>query len=377
MATINLSAPTLKELCVQHLLARDENIILTQTKEIRQSLDLELQRVEKKKMMINMIFCCLRDTGAYVYGGFLRDLLAAKPFRDIDIHFPNETSVQEYISELSRVVTITTVSDKGGESKYDESFSTKTIIVQKPQFSLHGENCGHHPQQDDGHSFLCGHHPQPDDELYIFIDLVWPNGVNIDGTTSQCYDFDVNMLRCDEPWTGSLYDNFTSLTVRNPNCKLTSVVDNIHNRQFVVLSRGRLLYDHDNIDSCIHRYSRQGKKLLLRMAKMKKRGWTCLNDNICSNPMCILAPGELYYDYLSDKHDKIKEEKQRDKLEEGQWKIGEQWIIEEQWLCEKQVTKRNQRKKIEKDQKQLAKLNQRKKIEKDQKQLAKQKSKVR
>jgi len=138
------------------------------------------------------------------------------------------------------------------------------------------------------------------------------------------------------------------------------VFNNICNKQFVVLSSDgkpliahknrwlKVMTDHDGTIigyksntmgpqwteekcfDCVHRDS-SGLKLMKRIDKMLKRGWTCLNEP-CKNPECIMAPTELVSAYNQHLAWERLERLQKKKDEISRQRYIRSYIRDQTWI---------------------------------------------
>ncbi|XWV25507.1 hypothetical protein QJ856_gp0250 [Tupanvirus deep ocean] len=325
---------SLMTLCIDNL--QRQNPYLIQkiiTKMFDPTFDKSLNILkEKTELVVNALnrlliksicYTCKHDDYLYLYGGAIRDMLNDEKPHDYDVKVCSEKCAIKFINKLKEYYNV-------------------NIIRQ------HYIGC---------YSFYVQHTNIP--EVEIRFDVTYPTAFS-----NKNYDIDVNMLKFNISKYGNKVTaiNLTNVILINDECNLKHVVRNIHRKQFVVLdNKGRpntchnkmwrevifnesgevvdcssfLLkgFNPDNkeiIDSCdcIHRRSQRGRKLLQRIEKMLKRGWTMLNEP-CFNPDCVLAQLELveaYNAYVLEKkeEERRKREEERRKREEKRRKREEE-----------------------------------------------------
>nr|WBF71034.1 hypothetical protein [Megavirus caiporensis] len=223
-----------------------------------------------------------------VYGGYYRDYLAELPFNDLDIRFRCLNDIKIYI----------------------EHFLPFTCVNINNSYSY----CGCVTLMISNLDTI---------DIKLRLDLTYPVKEYMYSTGEKCFktrqDFDVNLLTS----TKSIYNlDGNSFMRLGKYCQVENIIENCRNRRFVVLTGlGRpiikhhhtyikiyrdnfglitsIQYNHpdNNQYDCISRNSKQGMKLLERIDKMINYGWTIANHP-CENPDCILAPSELYEEYL-------------------------------------------------------------------------------
>ncbi|XWV26845.1 hypothetical protein QJ857_gp0205 [Tupanvirus soda lake] len=258
------------------------------------------------KLLTNSVChkCTFGET-MYLYGGAIRDALNDKKPNDYDIRVCSEKCAIKIINKLKKHYNV-------------------KIIRQ------HYIGC---------YSFYAQHTTIP--EVEIRFDVTYETAF-----TNKHYDIDVNMLKykINRYCHGVADINPSNVILVNDKCNLKNVIRHIHRNEFVVLDNmgrpkschnklwreavfnksGEIVDCHsfllkglhpDNkelIDSCdcIHRRSQRGRKLLFRIQKMLKRGWTMLNEP-CSNPDCVLAPMDLVEAYATFVAEKREEERRR------------------------------------------------------------------
>jgi len=185
-----------------------------------------------------------RDFNAMIYGGFPRSWHERVPANDIDVRFKNREHLEECISQLIGLYNVEILVTRGDE---DTIFSK-----------------------------ICVQHLNHND-LNVYCDFSWFSDI---ASKNAKYDFDVNQLCMIEGGIGLLpgIDN----DVRN-------VIENIVRREFIVLDAfGMNSLEHETNAQCILQNTAEGKGIFLRIQKMIKRGWTCINEP-CKNWNCILA----------------------------------------------------------------------------------------
>lgn len=227
------------------------------------------QYLSLKNVMIQTLFINMRSDNGYVFGGYLRDQNADIEFNDIDIRFADAVSANNFIESLQEIYNVLIVSQ--------HYYGCCSIRVQSKVLRY----------------------------SYVDVDVTFETG------RRNRFDLDVNMLASRDPEK--------ELTIYNHRCTIHNILKNIRQRKFIALDKhGSPSLEHhlnscyvaigdsdqltfifstviagdQNSCTCIHRRSYRGRKILQRIWKMEKRGWTCVNKT-CLNPECILAQPNL------------------------------------------------------------------------------------
>lgn len=267
----------------------------------------DIKKIDKFRKIIRYIlrilYKCKTLRNPIINGGFVRDYYCRYDlnFNDIDIKFRDMHALNYFVSELANIYNV--------------------IICDEKSVNIHPK-----PEQ----RIIC-HHCNPDHEDIsnneynnAFVKTIKiedkTNGVSIqmDLTLQNefrtLYDFDVNMLGLRKKKLLYIDRNHSTNSE-----EFLKVLTHIKNKEFVVLSNNKsklchadasysryisdihtTRYNCSKIDGdCICRNSNRGKKLQTRILKMQKRGWKMLNEP-CTNPLCFLAPIELYEKYTKD-----------------------------------------------------------------------------
>ncbi|CAH6421819.1 Hypothetical protein KVN_LOCUS507 [uncultured virus] len=247
-----------------------------------------IEHIEHKKFVENFLKFCSRKEYCTIFGGYLRDNICALNFKEIDIKFENEEFTKKFINSLRDIYSC--YFKRTRSLKNCNSFGCIQIrIAPKPLLDK---------------SIILNIF-----EIFIDIDLVFPISTRISCIEKQIgLDFDVNQL--------IMRENQISV---NPNCGLTysSIFKNINSKEFLVLDSFGKTFEHKNLHQCVSIKSNRGRKIFLRINKMEKKGWTCINKQTCFiNHECILANRKTITDFI------YKQDKKRIQDEiQNYWKI--------------------------------------------------------
>ncbi|AGF84919.1 hypothetical protein QJ854_gp863 [Moumouvirus goulette] len=270
--------------CTSHyLLSTIPDSVIIKPQQIYTSRDLIIKRIIKISRKFPV---------SYIFGGFHRDLFAKMPFKDIDISFLRRRYAIDFIQAI--------------QSEYFIKFL-------KPSYNSRG-------------CFTICVQEMNNPQINVHFDVVYEMDDFGDVFLVKYFDFDVNMLESHKHTSSTNYSKY--LRSSNSHCNVKNIIDNCVKKQFIVLDyygRPEIIHNPEYIISfdlegnvlglkrhnilskreykssksecnCINRQTSRGKKLLLRIKKMKSRGWSCLNEK-CMNPLCIMAPTYLYQKY--------------------------------------------------------------------------------
>lgn len=305
------------------------------------------------KRLICKLHCSRCHNDGYVYGGAIRDGLNKENPHDFDMRLCSQTCAVQFIKIL--------------EQHYHVQIWRQHYI-----------GCI---------SFCVQHRKHP--EVEIAFDITYKTEF-----TNTNFDLDINMLkiRLSKYINGKCYNKvrLSNLNAQSNKVDVEDVVHNIHRKQFIVLSQdGRAITCHFkvwqeiivNLDGevidchsfliksvigendqlpnptqvdparcnsngiivfpakadCISRYSQRGRGLLNRIAKMKARGWTCINE-FCMNPDCVLASNEVVQAYkklVDDKREKARliKESERKIKDEAKLKAQKKRLIKRHYYA--------------------------------------------
>ena len=225
--------------------------------------------------------------GAHVFGGYERDRLAGDMPNDIDLFFPFEKC-------LSRIVL-----QKMPQSEWRYYLGNDSINRFLDDVKLMGP-VRHVPNSYEHNNCLtCRSEVEiPIMDTYhkpiiVGLDMTRPSecspGLSDEDmaefraryTNAVVADMDVNMAE------RYMVNGKIVCGSKNPKCNYEEIVEHCRAKQFVVLdSTGAPVLKHTSSNCCIDRNTPQGKLIVERIAKMKARGWTCLNEP-CTNKLCV------------------------------------------------------------------------------------------
>ena len=293
------NVPALTFLCMEVYLKKHAGKFVNQIPSGYQDVvDRHLGLVAHREELIGKVFCTMKKVGAYVFGGYLRDMVAGIKFNDIDIRVKSDNEKQSFISEILEFADIF-VENKN----IYPCFTCTNIRVQS----------------------RCQRN------IWLDIDLTLETNFELGCKVylHSSFDFDVNMLKSKSP--------DKSLKLINKHCNMPDIFKNISQKEFVILDKiGQPSFQHwissfdmiakktaDDIQgretptnygdtwtfvpnssseitesTCISRSCLQGRNLLRRIEKMERRGWFCINKT-CDNPNCIAAIPDMRQAYVA------------------------------------------------------------------------------
>ena len=228
--------------------------------------------------MISIIKYHVEKHQAYNYGGYIRDQVAKRFFRDIDICFPSRQKFVLFREDLKKDMYFS-ISDV--RKSYTRGGTIRVSDMGTIQISGHEIGCS--VCLDINYSKKTNHSTE----------LARKNASGLKVLIQERRDFDVNCLA----WYGETRE----LKLTNPHCVMSDVIRNCKRKQLVMLDAdSRPSIVHKRRNQCIDANSVRGQKLLARMEKMKRRGWRVLNEP-CRNPNCIMATKETIQLYQQTK----------------------------------------------------------------------------
>lgn len=235
--------------------------------------------METTMILIKEIFQLASQQGIPLYGGAVRDWLLGELPRDLDFLFDlnnGRTKQKQFEKSLS-------AAGYHIESVYQTLYGfgkSRRLLVRKVA-------------QQEG--------SEQDQQIPIKIDLTInqlsecsghePDNVCCCKAGGRRFDMDCNQLICRFDKTGNMTDlSFHPRFVQslsedshiNHSHMIDDIIDHILNKEFVIL--------HSKCSSIKYM---EGYKLKLRIQRMIKRGWKCLNPAVCYNPNCY-ASGIAY-----------------------------------------------------------------------------------
>ena len=195
------NVPALTFLCMQVCLEKHaEKINNPEFSGYREVFDRHTKLVAHRDELIKQVFRTMIRVGAYVFGGYLRDMVTGTKFNDIDIRVNSETEIQIFIAEILEFADIF----KESKNIYP-CFTCTNIRIQ----SRYQRN------------------------VWLDIDLTMDTVF-----TSNSFDFDVNMLKSTRPGK--------SLELINNQCNINDIFKNIMQKKFIILDDlGQPSYQHE------------------------------------------------------------------------------------------------------------------------------------
>jgi len=209
--------------------------------------------------IINAIF----QSGGVVYGGYVRDTILGTMPHDVDCKVSGAHCADEIVHYLQN----------------DKS---------EMEFVLHQILCGSHSL--DNYAFsriIVSTTEMPDIDVQIDVSMTAGHATNI--------DFDVNTL---------IMTTENKIIINNGNhispivgLDMIKLIQKINAQEFSILCKNQdASYTTDH--QCTDFVSPAGHKIMERIQKMEKRGWTLTGHTTCKNPRCILAPKEAQAQFV-------------------------------------------------------------------------------
>lgn len=306
--------PTLMFLCIEKTYEKEKHKMMCLAQNdhnISKQLELYLEKqkfatkIEKYGHFVNL------RSSVFVYGGYIRDKIGGYNWRDINMVFYCDNEYKNFLIKMRKYKILVL-----------NNYFNNTYMARRTFYVQHGE------------------HP----EIEILVDAIY-----LEPEAEFYYDFDVNVLIMkDKKYTDALYvSDFGVVTVGDSMYReyFNDIIRHIIRREFVVMAKNKkyliehrkeqmcywsILDDNGDIvdyvenklcpencniehnhkfgmdecsmhiykmDECIHRGTLHGKKIIQRIKMMEDRGWKCLNK-CCTNPVCILAPDELFKTFI-------------------------------------------------------------------------------
>lgn len=256
----------------------------------------------KEEKLCSRILRLIRNSGIYsvVYGGYIRDLIARKVYketyitrnrhmhtwekiygcdtsypnvfqlRDIDVHVENLRNVERIVEFL-----ISNIIDSG-------------------RYGIYKRTSGYFPSKNTVRLYFY-HIKYPFIHIKVDISCIIK--------LFDSFDFDINTLgiytsQYDVPCRKNQFGNrdfisrilcdLPKIQILNSECNPIEVIMNIVRGRFIVLTGdGKPSIKHVSPNDCIDSKTEKGEKLIERIKKMRKRGWVLQNER-CSNENCIL-----------------------------------------------------------------------------------------
>lgn len=203
--------------------------------------------------------------GGVIYGGYVRDTILGVMPRDIDCKISNARSVDDIVRDLNVETTDTTFIAQSQTSSPRDHYAFSRISVSTVEM--------------------------PDIVVQVDVSLNAGHVTNI--------DFDVNtLIMTDE--TRIIINRGRGHPIVGLN--LIDLIRRIKEKKFSLLCLNPGEEYTTECHQCIDFMSPYGHKIMERIQKMEKRGWTLTGHTTCQNPSCILAPKESHLQFVEKLH---------------------------------------------------------------------------
>jgi len=218
------------------------------------------------------------DYYGYIFGGYVRDMIAGIVRNDIDIRFPRRSDIDAFFLDLSKIFIVSPI-DKSNKRMYNLLLSpvVHLVVVDKDV---------------------------PD--RFVYLDIT-----NDQDHGGMRYDFDVNTL--------SLKNG---RIVYPP--KWNTLQEQLHlqrscvNQQMTMFNNNGLITERHYTDSdCIYRETYIGSNMIHRICNFEQKGWTIRGKGECENVHCVLSDDTKWGAFV------IERKRQREKAasqRKAEWK---------------------------------------------------------
>lgn len=208
-------------------------------------------------------------SGGVIYGGFVRDTILGVMPRDIDCKVSSERCADDIVHRLN------------------EQFEDLTFIAQSQSTRTATPLQNHYAFS----RIMVSTVEMPDIVVQVDVSLNAGNVTNI--------DFDVNTL--------VIIDD-TRIAINRGRghpivgLNMIDLIQRIKERKFSLLCQNPAEEYTTECHQCIDFMSPYGHKIMERIQKMEKRGWTLTGHNTCKNPSCILASTDAHARIVAKLH---------------------------------------------------------------------------
>ena len=247
--------PTLKELAYQFV----------DTRKVPPGYDVHrhLTKIKPRLELRDVILSLIQKHDGHVYGGFVRDLFAGVPFRDIDVYFTSEKCFNRFTSGIISGSSMFRVIKCKKVEGYKREWIQRKISLK-------------HVDDTTRIDLDVSYAPHFQDYLYEF-------------------DFDVNQLELSFDKTNDCVEINGFYVKMHPLGKgsLKEIINRIRRKEFVVIKHETICFLRDYIGISNISY----KCILDRMKERTKRGWKAITR--CKNYKCIFSFEEGLLEYKS------------------------------------------------------------------------------